>query len=156
MSQQQSANNVSIDEIPVDIANSRSGDVDPTEVPEGIESITRGLAGEDHPSTVVEPKHRGISLEEIVADHFDYPHHGAFFVVSPTFEVTAYQTLWFGLEYDSETVQQGETVGNDTLTPVRWHDGQTVGASTSRAGFQALKDVDGQAVSEAETRGVDW
>ena len=50
MSQQQSADNVSIDDIPVDIANTQSGDVDPADVPDEIESITCGLAGE-HPPT---------------------------------------------------------------------------------------------------------
>ena len=50
MSQQQSTNDVSIDEIPVDIANTQSGDVEPTDIPDEIESITRGLAGE-HPPT---------------------------------------------------------------------------------------------------------
>jgi len=32
--------------------------------------------------------------------------------------VTAYRTLWFGLQYDSETVEQGETVGNGALATV--------------------------------------
>ena len=50
MSQQQSADNVSIDDIPVDIHNTQSGEVNPTDVPDEIESITRGLAGE-HPPT---------------------------------------------------------------------------------------------------------
>ena len=50
MSQQQRPNDVSIDAIPVDIANTQSKDVDPTDVPDEIESITRGLAGE-HPPT---------------------------------------------------------------------------------------------------------
>ncbi|MGB9966195.1 hypothetical protein [Halobacterium hubeiense] len=50
MSQQQSTNDVSIDEIPVDIANTQSGEVTPAKVPDEIESITRGLAGE-HPPT---------------------------------------------------------------------------------------------------------
>ncbi|AWB28406.1 hypothetical protein [Halococcoides cellulosivorans] len=50
MSQQQSANSVSIDDIPVDIANNQSGDVNPTAVPDEIESITRGLAGEQPPT----------------------------------------------------------------------------------------------------------
>ncbi|MGB9963009.1 hypothetical protein ACOZ32_12525 (plasmid) [Halobacterium sp. MBLA0001] len=50
MSQQQSTNDVSIDEIPVDIANTQSGEVNPTDIPDEIESITRGLAGE-HPPT---------------------------------------------------------------------------------------------------------
>ena len=50
MSQQQSADTVSIDDIPVDLRKAQSGDVDLTDVPDEIESITRGLAGE-HPST---------------------------------------------------------------------------------------------------------
>ena len=50
MSQQQSPDNVSIDEIPVDIDNTQSEEIDPADVPDEIESITRGLAGE-HPPT---------------------------------------------------------------------------------------------------------
>lgn len=50
MSQQQSDNDVSIDDIPVDLANTQSGDVELTDIPDEIESITRGLAGE-HPPT---------------------------------------------------------------------------------------------------------
>jgi len=67
----------------------------------------RILAGGDRPSTAIEPKPRatGRTLDEIVADHRDYPHHEAFFVVSPTFEVTAYRTLWFGPQYDSVLLQ---------------------------------------------------
>lgn len=38
MSQQQSANDVSIDDIPIDIANTQSGDVDPSDVPEEIKT----------------------------------------------------------------------------------------------------------------------
>ena len=50
VSQQQSANDVSIDEIPVDIANTQSGEVDSAEVPEEIRSITRGLASDQPPT----------------------------------------------------------------------------------------------------------
>jgi len=50
VSQQQSPDNVSIDEIPVDIDNTQSGEVDTADVPNEIESITRGLASE-HPPT---------------------------------------------------------------------------------------------------------
>ena len=67
----------------------------------------------------------------------------AFFVVSPTFEVTAYRTLWFGLQYDSETVEQGETVGNGALATVRWYDGEPVGDGHLQGQFAALKDVVG-------------
>jgi len=64
-------------------------------------------------------------------------------VVSPTFEVTAYRTLWFGLQYDSETVEQGETVGNGALATVRWYDGKPVGDGHLQGQFAALKDVVG-------------
>ena len=50
VSQQQSPNDVSIDAIPVDIANTQSGEVEPADVPEEIRSITRGLASEQPPT----------------------------------------------------------------------------------------------------------
>ena len=50
MSQQQRQNDVSIDDIPVDVANTQSSEVDPSEVPEEIQSITRGLASEQPPT----------------------------------------------------------------------------------------------------------
>lgn len=53
MSQQQRPDNVSIDEIPVDIDNTQSSEVDPADVPDEIESITRGLAGEQPPTNPI-------------------------------------------------------------------------------------------------------
>ena len=50
MSQQQSPRDVSIDEIPVDIANTQSGDVHVNDVPEKIESLTRSLASTEPPT----------------------------------------------------------------------------------------------------------
>ncbi|AKH98735.1 hypothetical protein [Halanaeroarchaeum sulfurireducens] len=50
MSQQQRPNDVSIDAIPVDIANTQSGAVKPADVPEEIRSITRGLASDQPPT----------------------------------------------------------------------------------------------------------
>ena len=50
MSQRQHANDVSVDEIPIDISNTQSGEIDPGEVPAEIESITRGLASEQAPT----------------------------------------------------------------------------------------------------------
>ena len=49
------------------------------ELADGLEAdaVDGYLAGEDRPSTVVEPKPRatGLTLDEIVADHLDYLHH---------------------------------------------------------------------------------
>jgi len=50
VSQQQHANDVSVDEIPIDISNTQSGEINPGEVPAEIESITRGLASEQPPT----------------------------------------------------------------------------------------------------------
>ncbi|WP_136591354.1 hypothetical protein [Salinigranum halophilum] len=50
MSQRQHADDVSVDEIPIDISNTQSGEIDPGEVPAEIESITRGLASEQPPT----------------------------------------------------------------------------------------------------------
>jgi hypothetical protein len=100
-----------------------------------------------------DPRRRGVrwedlSLDEIVAGHLDYLHHEAFFVVSTTFEVTAYRTLWFGLQYDSETVEQGETVGNGALATVRWDDGEPVGDGHLQGQFAPLKDVVGDMIDK--------
>ena len=108
------------------------------ELADGLEAdaVDGYLAGGDRPSTVVEPKPRatGLTLEEIVADHLDYLHHEAFFVVSSTFEVTAYRTLWFGLQYDAETVERGETVGNGALVTVLIirNTGRTISVQSNR------------------------
>ena len=54
------------------------------ELADGLEAeaVDGYLAGEDRPSTVVEPKPRatGLTLDEIVADHLDYLHLGGPFV----------------------------------------------------------------------------
>jgi hypothetical protein len=53
VSQQQRSDNNSIDEISVNIDNAQSAEVDPADVPDEIESITRGLAGEQPPTNPI-------------------------------------------------------------------------------------------------------
>jgi hypothetical protein len=122
------------------------------ELADGLEAdaVDSYLAGEDRPSTVVEgrPRATELTLEEIIIDHVGYRHHGAPFVVSPTCEVTAYRTLWFSLQYDSETVEQGETVGNGALARVRWYDGEPVGDGHLKGQFAVLKDVGGDMIDK--------
>jgi len=50
VSQQQSPRDVSIDEIPVDIANTQSDDVHASDVPEEIQSLTCALASTEPPT----------------------------------------------------------------------------------------------------------
>jgi hypothetical protein len=49
-----------------------------------------------------------LTLDGIMDDHLDHLLTEALYAVSPTFEVTGYQTLWFGLGYDSERINHGE------------------------------------------------
>ena len=50
MSQQQHPSDISIDQIPIDLPNTQTSEVDPADVPEEIQSITRGLASEQPPT----------------------------------------------------------------------------------------------------------
>lgn len=123
-----------------------------TQLAEGCdaEAVEGYLAETDQPPTLVEPSPLaiGCTLDEIIAEHLDYLHHEAFFVVTPAFEVTAYRTLWFGLQYDCETIGESETIGNGALTTIRWYDGQPVGDGWTRGQFSALKDVAGDLIND--------
>jgi len=50
VSQQQSDVTVSIDDIPVDIDTTQSAEIDPADIPDEIESISRSLADEQPPT----------------------------------------------------------------------------------------------------------
>jgi len=84
--------------------------------------------------------------EEIITEYLDYLHHEAFYVVDVDFEVTAYRTLWFGLQYDCKSVTEAPTVGNGALRTVRWYDGEPVGDSYAVGEFRALKAVVGDMI----------
>ncbi|MFD1586755.1 DUF6735 family protein [Halorientalis brevis] len=100
------------------------------------------LAGQvDH-----DPLAIAITKEEILTEYLDFLHHEAFYVVDPDFQVTAYRTHWFGLQYDCETITESPTVGNGALRTVRWSDGEPVGDGYARGEFQALKDICGDLI----------
>jgi hypothetical protein len=110
--------------------------------------VDRLLDGRDLPSTQVEiePRAIGVTLEEVITDHLDYPHHEACYVVDSDFQVTAYRTHWFGLQYDCTTVENAPTVGNGALRTVRWYDGEPVGDGFAQGEFQALKAITGDMI----------
>jgi len=112
------------------------------------------LADEDRPSTVVEPKPRatGLTLDEIVADHLDYLHHEAFFVVSTTFEVTAYRTRGSASSTIRRQSNRGETVGNGALATVRWYDGEPVGDGHLQGQFAPSKTSSAICSTKASSR----
>ncbi|MUV59444.1 hypothetical protein [Halobacterium sp. CBA1126] len=53
MSHDQQPNDIAIDAIPIDLEATQTGDVDLSDVPDDIESITRGLAGEQPPTNPI-------------------------------------------------------------------------------------------------------
>jgi len=53
MSKQQDGDDVAIDPIPVDVSKSLSDEVDPAEIPDEIESLTRALASEQPPTNLL-------------------------------------------------------------------------------------------------------
>jgi hypothetical protein len=98
----------------------------------------------------LEPRAVGITLDDAIGEWLDFLQHEAFFVVDPDFDVTAYRTLWFGLCYASEVVEESAFVGNGALRTVRWYQGEPVGDGYTRGEFAGLKHV----VAEMVDRGV--
>lgn len=97
-------------------------------------------------SVRVEPMATGLTVDEIVSERLDYLRYEAFCVVSTEFEVTAYRTLWFGLDDYCEAAVCSETVGNGALQTVCWYEGEPVGDGYVRGAFDAMKDVIGDMV----------
>jgi len=87
-----------------------------------LEPPTAPSAGVD-----LEPFEVGVTLGSIIEQRLDFLSHEAFYVVEEDFDVTAYRTLWFGLQHESRTIEEGATIGNGALATVRWYDGEPVG-----------------------------
>ncbi len=81
------------------------------------------------------PRETGVTLAKALSGQLDNLHHETFYVVDRAFDVTAYRTLWFGLQYDSETVERQPTVGFGAVRTVRWYDGAPVGDGRARGEF---------------------
>lgn len=133
-----------------------------TALTEGLDAEAVGgyLADDQRPSTLVNPQPiaTGLTLSEIITEQLDYLHHEAFFRVSTEMEVTAYRTFWFGLQYDCDSIEDGDTVGNGALATVYWYDGEPVGDGSLRGRFNALKDItgdliDAEIINETEAKG---
>ncbi|WP_254832594.1 DUF6735 family protein [Haloglomus salinum] len=92
------------------------------------------------------PQVTGVTLQEVITDHLDYLLHEAFYVVDWEFEVTAYRTLWFGLQYEATCIAESPTVGHGALQPVQWHNGEPVGDGFTRGQFSGMKQVVGEMV----------
>ena len=117
-----------------------------TDTPENSRSVDRLSLTPVNP----EPIAVAVSLNEIQSAYLDFLHHEAFYVVSQDFKVTAYRTLWLGLEYDYEAVDASATTGNGVLQSVTWADGEPAHDEYVHGQFQALKDIVGDRVDDDE------
>ncbi|QLH76956.1 hypothetical protein HZS55_06455 [Halosimplex rubrum] len=108
------------------------------------------LDGREYPNQPVdiEPWDSRCTLEAIISERLDFLHHEAFYVVDVNFEVTAYRTHWFGLQYDSALIDEAPTIGNGVLRTVRWYDGEPVGDGFAQGEFRALKDIAGELIDQ--------
>lgn len=87
------------------------------------------------------PSATRITLSEALESHIDYLTHEAFYVVDRELDVTAYRTLWFGLQYDAESIEQHSTVGFGAIRTVRWYDGEPVSDGYVRGQLTGMKHV---------------
>lgn len=106
-----------------------------TELPE-LEDTSR-------PATDVkpEPLETVLSLEEIITNQLDYHLYEAFYVVSQSFDVTAYRTLWLGFSLEAESIERSPTDGHGILITVRWHGGEPIDDGYLRGRFDGKKSI---------------
>ena len=109
------------------------------------ETVSRvvGDATVSHTQIDPDPLVLAVTLSAVLEDYLDYLHHEALYVVNSEFEVTAYRTHWFGLQYDTERITEGATIGNGAIRTVRWYNGEPVGDGYAQGEFRALKRVVG-------------
>jgi hypothetical protein len=114
-------------------------------------AVQTALDSRESPSLPVDidPWETCLTLNEIITEHLDFLHHEAFYVVDRDFEVTAYRTHWFGLQYDCAAVENAPTIGNGALRTVRWYDGEPVGDGFAQGEFRALKAVAGDLIDRS-------
>lgn len=110
----------------------------------------RSAPNEDNPNGLYEvrtqPETTGVTFREALVDHLDYQHHEAFYTVDREFDVTAYRTLWFGLQFESNTVETHPYVGFGAIRTVRWYDGEPVDDGYVRGEFAGMKRIIGKMV----------
>ena len=98
----------------------------------------------------LEPRAVDVTIDEVINEWLDFLQHEAFYVVDTDLEVTAYRTLWFGLCYESDVIQESAFVGNGALRTVRWYQGEPVGDGYTRGEFAGIK----RTVADMVDRGV--
>jgi hypothetical protein len=115
---------------------------------EDIKQVKQRLDIDGNCPTDVEPLPQAtdLTLEEAITNHLDFLTHEAFYVVDREFEVTAYRTLWLGLQYESRVIDQSPTVGHGIIQTVRWYRGEPVGDGYTQGQFEGMKRIVGKMI----------
>lgn len=125
------------------------------------ETGTEAVQAAGRIETQVEPRPVAVAVtrETILQDYLDYLCHEAFYEIGPAFEVTAYRTLWLGLEYDCHLVGRSPTVGHGAIRTVEWHEGSPVDEDELYGTFRGMKTVVGDMIDRgvfAPAEGLDY
>ena len=112
----------------------------------------RLLETTNRPETSVRPDPMAVSrsFEEILSNRLDFLRYEAFFVVTPRYEITAYRTIWFGLEGYCDRAICCATIGNGALIAVDCDGGDPGDDLWIRATVAATKAVIGDMVDRGE------
>jgi len=115
---------------------------------EDVERVKQRLDVEGNCPTDIEPvpQATNVTFEKAITNYLDFLTHEAFYVVDREFEVTAYRTLWLGLQYESQMIDQSPTVGHGIIQTVRWYQSEPVGDGYTQGQFEGMKRIVGKMV----------
>jgi hypothetical protein len=106
----------------------------------------------EQPQTPVDPAPVAVdtTLEKIELEYLDFQTYEAFYVVSRSFDVTGYRTLWLGFEDTADSVTNSPSVGHGILVALRWYDDNPVGDGFLRGWFAGAKTIIGESLNRGE------
>jgi hypothetical protein len=88
-----------------------------------------------------EPREVAVSYDEIISKHLDYQTYEALYVVTLSFDITAYRTFWLGFSTEAVSITRSPTVGHGILLTVRWRGGNPVDDGYLRGWFDGAKRI---------------
>ena len=107
--------------------------------------------GED-PVVDPDPLDVDVPFVAAVAEHLDFLHHEALFVVSPAFSVTEFRVLPFVVPTADGVIEGSDATGRGALVEVRPLD---PGAGYVRGWFDGIRDVVGELVDRGALTAAD-
>lgn len=85
---------------------------------EPFEDTIQEISSETQVAVGPSPIGTASTFPEIRNEHVNYLHHEAFYVVTLDWSIRTYLPLWFGLMYDSESIESADLIGNGALVEI--------------------------------------